>query len=173
MSIVKNNLKAPLVFVLVGLALLFYINVGNIGLLRNISDLIFVAFSFNTLMSVVFGLAKILLISLVILFCLKNLEERSNLITNEDDQQITGLEDLLRRRYYYAYKTWGYLLYCLGWIGVISSLIGNTFLIFKHSNNIIFTIAITLIITIPLQVFVIKMLNKNLVFIKKIMSCYK
>ena len=61
MSIVKNNLKVPLVFVMVGLALLFYINVGNIGLLRNISDLIFVAFSFNTLMSVVFVLAKILL----------------------------------------------------------------------------------------------------------------
>lgn len=173
MSIVKNNLKVPLVFVMVGLALLFYINVGNIGLLRNISDLIFVAFSFNTLMSVVFGLAKILLISLVILFCLKKLEERSNLITNEDDQQLSGLEDLLRRRYYYAHKTWGYFLYGLGWFGVILSLIGNTFLIFKHSNNIIFTIAITLIITIPLEVFIIKMLNKNLVFVKKIMSCYK
>ena len=173
MSIVKNNLKVPLVFVMVCLALLFYINVGNIGLLRNISDLIFVAFSFNTLMSVVFGLAKILLISLVILFCLKKLEERSNLITNEDDQQLSGLEDLLRRRYYYAHKTWGYFLYGLGWFGVILSLIGNTFLIFKHSNSIIFTIAITLIITIPLEVFIIKMLNKNLAFVKKIMSCYK
>lgn len=173
MSIVKNNLKAPLAFVLVGLALLFYINVGNIDLLRNISDLIFVSFNFNTLMSVVFGLFKILLISLVILFCLKKLEERSNLITNEDDQALSGLEDLLRRRYYYSHKTMGYFLYGLGWLGVISALIGNTFLIFKHSNNIIFTIAITLIITIPLEVFIIKMLNKNLAFVKKIMSCYK
>lgn len=172
MSIVKQNLKMPLFLVILGLSLLFYINFGNIDLLRDLSNLVLVNFNFSTLVSIVFRALKIVIILLMIVFCLKKLDEISSVII-DSREEVYGLEDLLRRRYYYTYKTWGYFLYTLGWVGVVSSLIGNTILIFNHSNNIVLTIVVTVIITIPLEIFIAVMLNKYLVFVKKIMSVYK
>lgn len=172
MSVVKKNLKMPLFLTMIGLFLLFYVNIGNIVWLNNLSDLILVDFSATKLLSVLFAIFKIIILLLVTLFCFKKLEGISDLIVDYKDE-IYGLQKFIRIRYYYTYKTLLYLFYGLGCLGVILSLIANPIFMFKHSHNLIITILITIVIIIPINSFIGIMLNKYFKFVKSILSVYR